>query len=166
MNSIFTRRSVRTFCDKIVEDEKITKILQAAMQSPSAMNQQPWEFIVVKDREILNRLSTFKGSSTKSLEMASHAIVVLGNHDKIVRDIFIQNDLGACTQNILLEATELGLGTVWIGVVPQEHNEILSEILSLESSQFPFSIIAVGYPETSDANKFVDRFDASRVKYL
>ena len=108
MNEIFTRRSVRKFKDTPVEDEKIVALLQAGMAAPSAGNQQPWEFYVVRDKEVLRELShcsLYAGCAAK----APAAIVVCSRDDKMRFRAFANLDLSACVENILLEAVHLDL---------------------------------------------------------
>ncbi len=166
MNSIFIRRSVRNFLTNDVEDVKLDKILRAAMQAPSAGNGQPWEFIVVKGQKNLNTLAQFSPYAT-SLKKANLGIVVLGNKTKTPFPEYWQQDLGAATQNILLEATELGLGSVWYGVAPERDRMVyISKLYKLDEHLLPFCVIAIGYPEKENANHFVDRFDFNRVRYV
>ncbi len=166
MQTIFNRRSVRVFTDKAVENEKIEKILRAAMQAPSAMNQQPWEFIVVSGKENLESLSGYNPNA-KPLKTATAAIIVLANADKMKVPRYWQQDLARATQNIMLEAAHLGLGSVWLGTAPNEDRiAFIEEIYNLDENLTPFSVIALGYPTDENANHFVDRFDASCVRYI
>ena len=117
MSLIFKRKSVRKFRDEKVSDEKIENLLKAAMQAPSSCNSQPWEFIVVSDDEdklAISKMHKF----AKPAAGASHLIVTLGNlnNAKVIR--MIEQDLGACNENILLQATHEGLGSVWLGFHP------------------------------------------------
>lgn len=166
MNAIFLRRSVRQFKDIEIEDEKIQLILKAGMQAPSAWGQKSWEFIVVTGKENLAKLSKcHMYSSTLSGAMA--AIIVLGNFDKMKEPNQWQQDLGACTQNILLQATELELGSVWYGVAPKEaYMDYVSDLYNIPSNIKPYSIIGLGYPLNENANKFIDRYDESVVKFI
>ncbi|OON96230.1 MAG: nitroreductase [Epulopiscium sp. Nele67-Bin005] len=166
MNSIFTRRSVRQFAQKTVEPEKIDKMLRAGMQAPSAYNQQCWEFIVVRGVENLEELSKIHQYSA-CLKGADVGIIILGNKDKMKMPYFWEQDLGACTQNVMLQATELGLGTVWFGTAPvEEHIKFVRDLYDLGENLVPYSILAVGYPQSEDANKFVDRFDETKIRYI
>lgn len=103
MDVIFNRRSIRRYKDQAVEQEKIDKILRAAMQAPSAVNQQPWEFIVVRDKENLKKLAGISAYS-RMVADAPLAIVVLGNEARMRLQHNWEQDLSAATQNILLEA--------------------------------------------------------------
>ena len=130
MNSIFVRRSIREFLDKPVENEKIEQILRAGMQAPSAKNQQAWEFIVVtsqEDKEKVSQMSPFSKLAAK----AAVLIVLLGNRDKMTVPDKWQQDMGACTQNMLLQIVKEGLGGVWLGVHPaQERIDSLKDIFA------------------------------------
>ncbi len=165
MNSIFTRRSVRKFIDKEVEQEKIISLLKAGMQAPSSMNQQPWEFIIVKDKETKVKLSEFKQGG-KLVELSNTAIIDLGNEHIMKAPVMWQQDLGCCAQNIMLEAVNQGLGSVWLGCAPHEDrmNKII-ELFNLPEGVKPYCVLAIGYPLEEDANKFVDRFDESKVHF-
>ena len=164
MNSIFTRRSIRQFTDQKVEDEKIESLLRAAMQAPSANNQQPWEFLVVRGKENLEKLSCLHMYS-KCLKGADLAIIVMANKDRLTSPDFYQQDLGAATQNIQLQAVELGLGSVWLGTAPkQDRIEFIRALYNLEDNIIPYSVLAIGYPVRE--NKFVDRYEAERVRYI
>ncbi|WP_010168431.1 nitroreductase family protein [Candidatus Epulonipiscium viviparus] len=166
MNTIFTRRSVRQFKDTIVETEKVTQILKAAMQAPSAMNQQPWEFIVVTGRKNLDALQPF-GQYTTPLSTATVAIVIVCPKDKLKVPGKWEQDLGAATQNLMLEACDLGLGSVWLGVTPDEPKvDFIQKLYNLPSEKVPYSVVALGYPAKENANVFVDRFDENKITYV
>ncbi len=163
MDIINNRRSIRSFRDIKVEDEKIEKLLRAGMQAPSAGNQQPWEFVVVQSNDVREKLSKISPYATP-IKNAPLDIVLLEKVDGLRFPENSTQDMGACAQNILLEAVELGLGAVWLGVKPDESRmEIVSEILGLPQNVRPFAIIAVGYSDAE--NKFVDRFDSGRIHY-
>ncbi|WP_425445942.1 nitroreductase family protein [Dethiothermospora halolimnae] len=164
MKEIFNRRSIRKYKDKKVEKEKIERMLRAAMQAPSAVNQQPWEFIVVENKETLKKLSQISPYS-KMVENAPVAFVILFRKEGIPVPSMIQQDMGAATQNLLLEATHLGLGAVWLGVYPvQDRMDSIRSLLEIPDNLESFAVVPVGYPDGQE-NKFVDRFDESRVHY-
>lgn len=165
MDIIFNRRSIRKYQDKAVEQEKIDKILRAAMQAPSAVNQQPWEFIVVQNKDTLAKLAGISPYS-KMVADAPLAIVVLANEDRMSMRHHWEQDLAAATQNILLEAVYLGLGAVWLGVAPtEERMDEVRNIFGLSKKLRPFCVISIGYPAVGQENKFVDRYDPSKVHY-
>jgi nitroreductase len=163
MKEIFNRRSVRNFEEKPVEREKIDKLLKAAMQAPSAGNQQPWEFIVVENKDTLNKLSEMSPYS-KMVAKAPVAIVILGNHNNLKYPGYWEQDLGAATENLLLEAVHLGLGGVWLGVAPLEDRmNYVKEMFDVPENVLAFAVVPIGYP--TGEQKFVDRYDSTRVHY-
>ncbi len=165
MNAIFTRRSVRQYLDKPVEEQKVKQLLAAAMQAPSAANQQPWEFIVVQDKEQLKKLAGYSPYASM-LARAPLGIVVLGDKRRMRMPDKWQQDLGAATQNILLEAVNQGLGAVWLGVYGDDSlTANVIKFFNLPRHAIPYAVISIGYPATASANKFVDRFDSSRIYF-
>lgn len=163
MEAIYKRRSVRDFLEKEVEAEKIEQLLRAAMTAPTAANQREWEFIVVTEKALLEKLSATTPYS-KPVAKAPLAIVMLSNFRKMIFPVCWQQDLGACAENILLKAVHLGLGGVWIGVAPEEERmKNVSDIFSLPADVKPFSIIALGYPREDISPK--DRYEADKVHY-
>ncbi len=163
MEAINIRRSIRNFRNEKVEDEKIEKLLRAGMQAPSAGNQQPWEFVVVQDVETKEKLSNISPYA-KPIMAAPLAIVLVENTKNYKFQENSSQDMGACTQNILLEAVEVGLGAVWLAVKPDEARmKKVSEILGLPSDIIPFAVLAIGYSDSK--NKYVDRFEESKIHY-
>lgn len=164
MNELFNRVSVREFMDARVESDKVDLILKSAMAAPSAMNQQAWEFIVVDDRSLLDRLakvSPYAGPVAK----APMAIVVMGNRDRMKVPQMWEQDLGACTENLMLGATSVGLGSVWIGIAPvRERMNAIADMFDLTENLMPFAIVAIGYP-ISKPVPHDDRFDRNKVHY-
>ncbi|MDO4502401.1 MAG: nitroreductase family protein [Coriobacteriia bacterium] len=163
-NAIFARTSVREFTDQKVDASKIKPLLKAAMQAPSAGNQQPWEFYVVSDRDVLAKL----GQAGKYSEPAGKApvvIVVCNRNRGMHYPEFVPQDMAACVQNMLLEAVNQSLGAVWLGVAPREGRmEIVRNIMNLPANLDPFALVAVGYAaEEQQAEK---RYDESRVRGL
>ncbi len=164
MEVIFNRRSVRKYTDKKIEADKVERLMRAAMQAPSATNQQPWEFIVIDQKEMLEQLAQFSPYA-KMLPGAALGVVVLEKQG-MRAPLFTQQDLGAATQNLLLQAAYEGLGAVWMGVGSgTERETFLTEMFSLPETVKPFAVIAIGYPEDENANKFVDRYEADRVHF-
>ena len=163
MNEIFTRRSVRQYLDKPVEKQKIEKLLAAAMQAPSAANQQPWEFIVIQDSERLKQLSEYSPYA-RMIAKAAVAIVVVGNTKKMMIPQQWQQDLGAATQNILLEAVSQELGAVWLGAYGNDSAvRWLNGFFNLPEYVIPYSVISIGYPAGAQIPK--NKWDENKVHY-
>lgn len=167
MNPIFKRASVRKYKNQPVLPEQIELLMSAAMAAPSAKNSQPWEFLVIQDKETFKKIMDFHPYSSM-LDEAALAIVVCADTQKESPDLkgldFWTQDCAAATQNILLEATELGLGGVWLGVYPRE-NLVSStkELFSLPENIVPFSIVSIGYPEGEVYPK--NKFDSNKIHW-
>src|SRR5665648_199920 len=157
MDVINKRRSIRKFIENPVESKKIEKLLIAAMQAPSAKNQQPWEFVVVDNRKILDELSKYSNYANAVLT-APISIVLVSNMESLQSPEFWEQDMSAGTENMLLEAVHLGLGAVWLGVNPlKDRMEFIKKLFDLPDNIVPFSVVSVGY--TDRENKFVDRYN-------
>ncbi len=145
METILNRRSIRRYSDRPVEREKIESVIRAAMYAPSAVNRQPWHFIVVEDRSVMGRIMEVHPNS-KMLRTASHAILVCGDELQQHDTGYWIADCGAATENLILAATSLGLGSCWIGVYPREQRiTAFKEIFSLPSHIQPFALVSLGY---------------------
>ena len=160
MKEIFHRASTRKFLDKKVEEEKIHKILEAAMAAPSAKNGRPWEFYVVENKEKLIELSSATPYAM-CVKNAPIAIVVCYQKERIAPE-FCEIDCALATENILLEMDHLGLGGVMIGVSPIEENmQNVEKTLNLPEHLRAFTIIPFGYPENEKIQP--ERFEIDRV---
>ncbi len=163
MSLIFKRHCVRKFKDERVPDELIENLLRAGMQAPSSCNSQPWEFVVVSDAEDKKAISEMHRFA-KPASGASHLIVTIGNLNEAKVIGMIEQDLGACNENILLQATHEGLGAVWLGFHPIEDRTLkLKEYLNIPDHCIPFSVICVGWPEGESEVKL--RYDKSKVHF-
>ena len=163
MNSIYTRISVRKYQDRPVEEEKILAILRAAMQAPSARNQQPWEFYVVTDKEKLRALSEVSPYAGMTKD-APVAIVSVYRKD-CSTPRYAQIDLSIAMENLWLETDAQGLGGVWLGIAPwEERMKPVEEILDMPETLRAFAIFPYGYP--AEERKQQDRFDESRIHYV
>lgn len=165
MDIINRRRSVRKYRDQAIEPQKIDQMLRAAMQAPSAKNQQPWHFLVIQDRANLIKCSELHHFS-KMVAEAGAAIILLFDRRNLTLPGMAPIDMAAATENVLLEATYLGLGAVWIGIYSREdRGEMLRNLFSIPDYLEPFSMVSIGYPLDENANYFKDRYDASRIHY-
>lgn len=164
MREIYTRRSIRKYENKPLTDEQINELLRAAMYAPSAGNEQPWHFVVIKDRAILDEIPKFH-DYTQMLHEAPVAIVPCCDTSNLKYDgVFWIQDMSAAIQNILLQARSMGLGSCWCGVYPRDmFVEKLSELLRLPKHVIPVAVIAVGYP--AEEREVRERFKPERVHY-
>ena len=163
--ALLKRRSVRKFTEEAVSDEDITELLHAGMSGPSACNKTPWEFFVVTNPEVLEKL---RKATRYSKIKAPLAIVVCGNLSKALplqlSPFWIQ-DCSAATENILLKATDLGLGAVWCGIHPMKTSEKkVSEALSLSEKLVPLNIIHIGHPAEFPEPR--DQYNEKKVHYI
>ena len=147
IETIYARRSVRSYQNRPVETEKIVTLLKAAMAAPTAVNAQPWEFVVTDDEE---QLAQVKEACVFARYNAPVAIVICGNMKLALKgkdkELWVQ-DCSAAMENILLAATSLGLGSVWIGIYPVEPRvRALKEIFDMPEHVIPMSIAYIGYP--------------------
>lgn len=163
MNNIMKRQSIRKYLDKPVEQEKIELMLKAGMQAPSAANQQPWEFLVITDKEKLQQLGEMSPYA-KPAANCGVAFVLIGNLDKAHFPGSWQQDMAAAAENILLEAADLELGGVWLGTAPeQDRMDFISHLFDLPKNLKPFCLLSIGYPDES--RELVERYDPTRVHY-
>lgn len=163
MDTIMQRRSIRKYTDEMVSSDDVEKILRAAMHAPSAANQQPWEFVVITDRKMLDEIPAIHPYA-KMTETAPMGIVVCGDVSKEKVKGFWPQDCSAATQNILLAAQDLGLGAVWVGIYPAEERIVgFRRLLNLPENIVPFSLIPIGHPDETKTQ--VDRFDEERIHY-
>lgn len=163
IDCLLNRRSIRKYKDKIVSKEIIDIILEAAMYAPSARNLQPWHFVVIAKKEMLNKLSEVHPYA-KMLKEAPMAILVCGDQSIDENVGYLAQNCAAATQNILLAAHDLGLGSVWLGVYPREPRiQAMKELFNLPEHVLPISLIAIGYPDEEKPRP--ERFIPERVHY-
>ncbi|MCD7839413.1 MAG: nitroreductase family protein [Erysipelotrichaceae bacterium] len=173
MNTLETikyRKSVRKYTDQPITDEQLHEILLAAMTAPSCTNARDWSFIVVRDKETLHKMADCNGKPAQLLKSANIGILVCGDLSKafqLAKDYWIIDCSIAC-ENMILAATDLGIGSVWLGTYPQmDRVNNLKELFNLPENIVPHSIISFGYPEDElFSNKDPeDRFDETCVHY-
>jgi Nitroreductase len=148
LKPILERRSCRSYTDQPVSDEALYKLLRAGMAAPSAMNSQPWEFIVLRDDGIKAAVSRV-GPHWGMLKTAPLGILVLANLEgyRATRKEFFVQDCSASTQNILLAAHAMGLGGVWLGLYPHEDRmEEVRRICGIPQAVIPVTLVSIGYP--------------------
>lgn len=166
LENIATRVSVRSYLDKPVEAAQVEQLLRAGMAAPSAVNRQPWHFVVVTDKAQLKALSK-ANPYADMVAKAPLAIVVCGDMKKALdgksREFWVQ-DCSAATENILLAANAMGLGAVWTGAYPSEERvKDISAILNLPEHIVPLNIIVIGYPDGE--NKPKDKWKPENISY-
>lgn len=159
--TMLIRRSIRKYEDRPVEWEKIERILRAGMHAPSALNRQPWEFLVLTDRASRNAISNMSPFS-KMAAKAPVVILLLANQKREADERWLPQSMSACCQNILLQIAEEGLGGVWLGIYPvQDRMENLKKQFNLPKHILPFAAIPLGY--SHHVNRPAERFSAERI---
>lgn len=165
IENIMTRTSIRQYKDQPVEQEKIDIMLKAAMAAPTAVNLQPWHFIVITDKKIIDVLSGRQPTNAPLL------IAVCGDTDKTTMpdgkgklpDFWIQ-DVSAATENLLLAAHAQGLGAVWTGCYPaMERVAEVANVLNCPQNIVPLAVVRVGYPDEAPEPK--DKFKEENISY-
>ena len=157
-----TRRSVRSYTGEPVSEEAVRAMLEAAMLAPSAGDERPWEFILVRDGQALARAGEINPYASFAPRASLGVMVCLNTTREKYAGMGIQ-DVAACTQNLLLAARGLGLGAVWTAVYPvEERVKGFRELFHLPEEVIPVAFVLVGHPERSGA--FVTaRFDKERI---
>ena len=146
IKAIHTRKSIREYTSQAIPDELVHELLAAAMQAPSAGNQQPWHFIVVNERQQLDALADVLPFG-KMLKTAPLGIIVCADMDLEKHRGFWVQDCSNATMNILLAAHDLGLGAVWVAIYPVEDRVAgVKQILGLPEHGVPLCVVPVGYP--------------------
>lgn len=165
LDFIFGRRSIRAYTRQEVTDAQVKTLLEAAMAAPSAAANDPWRFVVVRNREKLLRIKAALPYG-QMLDSAALGIVVCGDieaaHDHQLS--YLLQDCSAAIENLLLAAHILGLGACWLGVHPREQRvKSLREILKLEDAITPVACVAIGHP--AEAKEPRTRYQADYVRY-
>lgn len=158
LECLHSRRSIRQYTEEAVSDENIRTLLDAAMIAPSAGNAQPWHFVVIHDKTILDKIPSIHPYAG----MASRAplgILVCASPNEEKHKGFWPQDCAAATQNILLAANAIGLGAVWTGLHPVEDREqAFRELLGIPAEIIPMSFLVIGHPKNDGVyqSRFVD----------
>lgn len=148
LEGIYSRRSVRDYTDEPVTREDIVEILKAGSWAPSGLNNQPWRFVVVRDRakrRDLAKLTRYR----HIIEGASAALAVFCDREAMYNEVKDHQGIGACLQNMLLAAHALGLGAVWLGEILNRGDDV-RELLELPEGLELMAVIAVGHPARRD----------------
>lgn len=166
IETIMTRTSIRSFTDRAVSADTVEMLLRAGMAAPTAVNLQPWHFVVVNDRVKIDELGG-NGRQSQMWHESPLVIVVCGNMEKAMEGVgqaFWVQDCSAATENILLAAHALGLGAVWTGCYPiEERVANISQVLGLPEHIVPLCAIVMGYPNESPQPK--DKWKPENVSY-
>ncbi len=161
LDAIFARRSIRQYTSEPVSETDIRKLLEAAMAAPSAADRKPWHFVVVTDRASLNALAEALPYG-KMLSQAALAIVICG--DPQISERYWVQDCSAATENLLLAATALGLGAVWLAVEPvQERRNAVAQVLGIPNNIGILNVVSIGHPAEEKEPR--TQYDEERVHH-
>ena len=163
IDAILTRRSIRSYKSEAVSEQTIETLLRAAMAAPSAWNEQPWEFVVIQDREMLDRIPDIHPHAQMAKEAPLAIVVCCDMEREKLKGLWVQ-DCSASTENLLLAAHASGLGAVWCGVYPDEGRVAdVRTFLSIPETVIPFGLLVIGHPNEEKPPS--DRYEASRVHH-
>ncbi len=163
LEAILTRRSIRKFKDKKIPKKILNDILKAAMHAPSAYNQQPWQFIVIDDRKLLDEIPNIHPHSDMC-KTAALAILVCADLTKEQTKDMWAFDCAAATQNIMLAAHDNNIGSVWVGIYfRKNYMDAFKKLFNLPQHIIPISLVPLGYPD--EEIEKVDRFKKDRIHY-
>lgn len=166
IQNIMTRVSVREFTGEKISEAQVDTLLRAAMAAPSAINKQPWAFIVVDDDALIAKL----GEALPYSRCSNHpavAIIPCGDLSKAIEgdmSAFWINDVSAATENLLLAAHAMGLGAVWTGLHPDMNRaKMVQELLGLPEHIIPLCVVPVGVPAEQPAVK--DKYKTENIHH-
>ena len=152
---ILNRHSVRNYTNEPISDEVLEKLMRAAMAGPCCVNARDWQFIAVRDKEVLGKMADANGRPAEALRGAALGILVLGDLERAFKSApdYWVIDGSIAAQNMILAGQSLGLGSVWLGTWPQmDRVEKQRKLFRLPDSVIPHSIIAFGYPDMEKEN--------------
>ena len=161
---LLSRRSIRRYKQELVDESVMMELVRAGMAAPSAFNQQPWEFVLVKKKEVLDEIAKHHPFASMA-RYAAGFIIVCGNLDLDKKNLGMwPQDCAAATENILLAAHALGLGAVWIGIYPnEEHMTVFHKICKIPDDVVPFSGVCFAIPDVQKSP--ADRFDEAKIHW-
>lgn len=169
LKAIASRKSIRNFTEQTISNEDINKILSAGMSGPSCVNARQWSFLVITDKEMLQKMADANGKPAEPLRNAALAILVCGDLNRAFKpapDYWIIDASIAC-QNMILAAHDLGIGSVWLGTWPQQDRvQAQADLFHLPDEIIPHSIIAFGYPvDTNEQISERNLYEKDRVHF-
>lgn len=161
LETIFNRKSVRKYTERPIEKEKLETLVRAGMAAPSSRDRRPWEFVIVTDRDLLDKMGDGLPLA-RMLKETKQAIIVCG--DTVKSENAWQLDCSAAAQNILLAAESMGLGAVWTAAYPYpERMKIIQDALQLPEHILPLTVIPLGYPTGIEKPK--DKYNKKQIHY-
>ena len=163
IETIMTRRSIRTFTGEPISEEQLNTLLKVAFQAPSASNHQPWHFVVVRDSQMLSAIAAAHRYA-RMLRKAGCGIVVCGDKELQKMTGFLVEECSATIENMLLAAHGIGLGAVWCGLYPSvQLSAPIIKLLNLPENIIPVGLVVVG--RKAEENPFENRYNPERIHH-
>ncbi|MBN2228407.1 MAG: nitroreductase family protein [Candidatus Thorarchaeota archaeon] len=164
LEAIYTRRSIRKFVMKEIPDDDVTKILKAGMSAPTAGNQKPWQFIVLRERTAFEQVIEANPYSKQMLPDVPVAIMVCFDKNREKYENRWQMDCANATLSMLLATHGLGYGGLWLEIYPvQERIKMIQKSFGIPESVIPFALVAVGH--AAEMKSYVEKYDESIIHY-
>lgn len=161
IEAILTRRSVRKYTNKTISEKIIKELIETGFSAPSAGDQQPWHFIIIDDRKLLDKIPEFHPHAKMLLD-CQKAILICGDLNLEIHNGFWMLDCSAATENILIAARAKGLGACWLGVYPRDGRiSGFRKMLKIPKNVIPFSLISLGYPAVEQSK--IVRYNSTRI---
>jgi len=161
LEAILSRRSIRKYNDKPVSFEELEDLVRYAMFAPSAVNKQPWHFIIIDNQKVLEEIMQFHPHANM-LAHAAAAVLICGDDKLAHTPAYWPVDCSAATENLLLAAHGKGLGAVWLGIYPREERiAAMKTLMNLPEHIHPFSLISVG--NTDEPPRVANRFKIEKI---
>ena len=161
LKEIETRQSIRKYKDVPVSEDQLDAVLRAAMNAPSARNEQCWRFMIVQNRKVLDDIASLS-SYMKMMESAPCCILVLADKTIVPYPEYMYYDCSAAIENILIEANHQGLGTCWCAIAPNEDRiATFCDYFELPEDLVPISAVALGVSDEEKSQ--IDRYDPDKI---
>lgn len=172
LDNIFSRTSVRSYTEASIDDAQLELLVKAAMAAPTAGNVQPWEFVIITNKELMAQYKTVSPYAAMATTAAA-AVLVMGNMEayegKAHMMPYWPQDTSAATQNLLLAAQSMGLGAVWTGIYSGDNERTkervaqVQALLDLPSHKIPLAMVFLGHPDTEPLPK--DKWKPEKVSW-
>ena len=163
LHTIYTRRSIRKYTTQPIHENVLRELIEAAVQAPSAGNQQPWQFLIIDEKNLLEQIPQYHPNATM-ITQAQKGILICADSTKEKHKGYFPMDCSAATQNLLLAAHAKGLGGCWLGIYPREERiQGMRQIFHIPDHIIPFALVSLGYP--AEEKPQPDRYEENRIHY-
>lgn len=161
LETIKTRRSIRAFTPEAVSDADVKTLLEAAMQAPTAAGQQPWEFVLIRNKEALKKVGSINKYAFYAQKAPLGILICLNQDKEKIKGMGVL-DVAMSAENLMLAATGLGLGSTFTGIYPEEDRiKGFQELCNLPPQIIPIGLIVIGHPQSP--KEAASRFNESAI---